>query len=224
MVPRRSTMTIPSGDESNSAAASGSERSIAAEAMRVIVGTRPAPVPTSPFGTSRSGRLPSTPARVEAWPPMDTELANHLFAFLSFVALGGAIAVPVAVLLARRDPDGAVAGALDDLRPFALWLAFAVAAVATLGSLYYSEIANFTPCRLCWYQRAAMYPLAPILGIAAILRDPRVRYLAIPIATVGAAISVYHYQLEMFPDQSSGFCSATVPCTVRWFEVFGFVS
>jgi disulfide bond formation protein DsbB len=155
---------------------------------------------------------------------MDTELANHLFAFLSFVALGGAIAVPVAVLLARRDPDGAVAGALDDLRPFALWLAFAVAAVATLGSLYYSEIANFTPCRLCWYQRAAMYPLAPILGIAAILRDPRVRYLAIPIATVGAAISVYHYQLEMFPDQSSGFCSATVPCTVRWFEVFGFVS
>src|SRR5690606_12019465 len=143
MVPRRSTMTIPSGDESNSAAASGSERSIAAEAMRVIVGTRPAPVPTSPFGTSRSGRLPSTPARVEAWPPMDTELANHLFAFLSFLALGGAVAIAVALVISRRAPDGAVAQALEDVRPYALWIAFAVAAVATMGSLYYSEVAHF---------------------------------------------------------------------------------
>jgi disulfide bond formation protein DsbB len=46
-----------------------------------------------------------------------------------------------------------------------------VATVATLGSLYYSEVADFPPCRLCWYQRIAMYPLVPILGIAAARRD-----------------------------------------------------
>ena len=50
----------------------------------------------------------------------------------------------------------------------ALWLAFIVAAVATAGSLYFSEVANYVPCRLCWFQRIAMYPLAVILLIAAI--------------------------------------------------------
>jgi disulfide bond formation protein DsbB len=155
---------------------------------------------------------------------MNVQTANHFFAFLSFAALAGAVAIPIAAIIARRSPDGAVAQALDDLRPVALWLAFAVAAVATVGSLYYSEIANYTPCRLCWYQRAAMYPLAPILGIAALLRDARAKYLAIPVAAIGAAIATYHYQLEMFPEQSTGVCSVDVPCTVRWFEVFGFVS
>jgi disulfide bond formation protein DsbB len=155
---------------------------------------------------------------------MNVQVANHFFAFLSFAALATAVAIPVAVLVARRHPTGAVAQALDDLRPVALWLAFAVAAVATMGSLYYSEIADYTPCLLCWYQRAAMYPLAVILGVGAFMRAQKVKFVAIPVAAVGAAISIYHYQLEMFPEQSTGVCSAEVPCTVRWFEVFGFVS
>jgi hypothetical protein len=52
----------------------------------------------------------------------------------------------------------------------------------------------------------------------------RVKLYAVPVAAIGAAISIYHYQLEMFPEQSSGVCAVDVPCTVRWFEVFGFIS
>jgi disulfide bond formation protein DsbB len=155
---------------------------------------------------------------------MNVEAVNLFFAFLSFAALAVAVAVPFAVLVARRQPDGAVALLLDDVRPLALWLAFAVAAVATGGSLYYSEVQNFTPCLLCWYQRIAMYPLALILGIAAFRGDHRIKVYAIPAAAIGAVISTYHYQLEVFPDQSSGVCDVAVPCTSRWFEVFGFVS
>ena len=33
-----------------------------------------------------------------------------------------------------------------------------VSLVATLGSLYFSEIRGFEPCTLCWYQRILMYP------------------------------------------------------------------
>jgi disulfide bond formation protein DsbB len=29
---------------------------------------------------------------------------------------------------------------------------------AILGSLYYSEVAGFLPCELCWWQRVAIYP------------------------------------------------------------------
>jgi len=41
-----------------------------------------------------------------------------------------------------------------------LYTAWLVSVVATLGSLYFSEISGFIPCELCWYQRILMYPLA----------------------------------------------------------------
>ncbi|MFP3907888.1 MAG: disulfide oxidoreductase [Acidimicrobiales bacterium] len=155
---------------------------------------------------------------------MNVETANLFFAFLSLAALALAVAIPIGVAVARRRPDSSVAVLLDDLRPVALWLAFAIAAVATLGSLYYSEVQDYTPCLLCWYQRIAMYPLAVILGIAAFRDDHLIRFYALPVAAIGAAVSTYHYQLEVFPDQGSGVCAVDVPCTVRWFEVFGFIS
>lgn len=155
---------------------------------------------------------------------MNVETANLFFAFLSLAAAGLAVAIVVATGIARARPEGGAALFLGELRPVALWMAFAIAATATLGSLYYSEVANYTPCQLCWYQRYAMYPLSVILGVAAAVRWASVKYIAIPVAVIGASISIYHYQLELFPEQSSGVCAVDVPCTVRWFEVFGFIS
>jgi len=48
------------------------------------------------------------------------------------------------------------------------------------------------------------------------------RYVVIP-AGVGLAISIYHTQLQAFPDQAS-FCPIDVPCTIRYVWEFGFVS
>jgi disulfide bond formation protein DsbB len=154
---------------------------------------------------------------------MSVETANVFFSVLSLAAGAVAVGLVVAALLARSDPGGAAARLLADVRPVALWGAFAVAAVSTLGSLYYSEVEGFAPCEYCWYQRIAMYPLAVILGIAAWRGDVSVRRYAIPVAAIGLAVSVYHYQLEWFPEQGSS-CSALVPCTARYFEQFGFIS
>ena len=123
------------------------------------------------------------------------------------MAAGAPAARPLRAVLIERGP----------------WLAVLVAAVATAGSLYFSEIAHFEPCELCWFQRIAMYPLAVILLVAAITRDVRVWRYVVPIAVIGLLISTYHYQLELFPDQPT-VCSTTVPCSVRWFAVYGFVS
>ncbi|HSL58067.1 MAG TPA: disulfide oxidoreductase [Acidimicrobiales bacterium] len=154
---------------------------------------------------------------------MSVETANVFFSVLSLAAGALAVTVAIAAVVARRSPDGRAALLLDEIRPLALWGAFAVAATATLGSLYYSEVEGLVPCEYCWYQRIAMYPLAVILGIAAVRGDTSIRRYAIPVAAIGLAISAYHYQLEWFPDQSSS-CSALVPCNVRYFEQFGFVS
>lgn len=144
---------------------------------------------------------------------MPGETAGAIFAILLAVAL---LAV-VGIRFARP------AGLVDELRHAALALGALVAAGAMGGSLWFSERENFTPCELCWYQRIAMYPLVLLLGVGALRRDDGVRPYALALAGIGAAISVYHVQLQAFPDQGST-CSTGASCTDRWIEVFGFVS
>jgi disulfide bond formation protein DsbB len=70
-----------------------------------------------------------------------------------------------------------------------------------------------------------MYPLAVILPIAAARRDHGARWYVIPIAAIGAGVSIYHYVLEWAPELEGGSCSATGPrCSAIWFREFGFVT
>ncbi len=108
--------------------------------------------------------------------------------------------------------------------PSAYGVAWFVAFLATTGSLYFSEVAGFEPCTLCWYQRIAMYPLVIILAIAAARRERAGAVYAAALAGIGALVSTYHVLLEWFPSLDSGACSATTPCTLVWFRVFGFIS
>ncbi len=100
---------------------------------------------------------------------------------------------------------------------------FVVATVATSSSLYYSEVAHFTPCELCWFQRIMMYPLAVLLGVAVFTRDRLGPRYIVTLAMLGLAIATYHYQLQTFPNQTA-FCSAGVSCTAKYVNEFGFVS
>jgi disulfide bond formation protein DsbB len=154
---------------------------------------------------------------------MSTETAEVFFALLALVAAVGAIGLAVARALAPR--SAGAAAVVDAFSGPALALAVVVAATCMAGSLYFSEVADFIPCTLCWYQRIAMYPLAVILAIAAVRRDRSVRYYVVPLASIGAAISIYHYVIEWIPEAETGVCSTTIPCSVQWFDrVFGFVS
>lgn len=146
------------------------------------------------------------------------ETVAVFYSILALVA-NAAVAVVVALVAAGRRE-----WLRDAFGGSALVSAFVVAGLATLGSLYFSEVAHFEPCRLCWYQRIAMYPLVIILGIAAWRGDARVRRYVIPLAAIGALIAAYHYALEWLPWLDSGVCSASTPCTLVWFREFGFVS
>ncbi|MGE5595222.1 MAG: disulfide bond formation protein B [Hyphomicrobiales bacterium] len=100
----------------------------------------------------------------------------------------------------------------------------AVALVATGSSLYYSEVVGFIPCEFCWYQRIIMYSLALLLLVATVTRARLDARYIVALAVVGLSLSIYHYQLQLFPEQG-GICSATVVhCTDRNVDAFGFVS
>jgi disulfide bond formation protein DsbB len=148
--------------------------------------------------------------------------------FLAILVLVAAFGVLVTLTFLVMDRTRMVPGLLDGMRglvgPAALWLAFLVALTATVGSLYFSEVARFTPCVLCWYQRIAMYPLVVLLGVAALRGDVSVRRYVAPVAIIGAAISIYHIGVERLPGLPSGACSLDVPCDLIWVERFGFIT
>jgi hypothetical protein len=141
-------------------------------------------------------------------------VVNRFLGILALVALGITVAAVVA-LVTRRVPPWA--------RDVALPLATLVALVTTLGSLYYSEVAGYPPCTLCWYQRIAIYPQVVVLGVAAWRRDVAVWRTSVPLAVVGAVLSVWHVVIERNP-ALAGPCDPANPCTIKWVEEFGFLT
>jgi disulfide bond formation protein DsbB len=142
---------------------------------------------------------------------------STLVALFALVALGSAAGL--LVYRAVRGPQAA--GLLGDK---AIWAAWVVALVATVGSLVYSEVIHFEPCRLCWFQRIAMYPLAIVLLVGGIRREFAVKYYALPLALIGLGVSVYHYLLQTFPTLESGACDPTNPCSAKYVDIFGFIT
>ena len=135
--------------------------------------------------------------------------------FFALVLLLGAAVVFIAALV----PAGRVE--LSRRAPVIV----AIAAVgATAGSLYFSEIADYVPCTYCWYQRIAMYPMAVIVPLAIVFKDRSILRYSLALAGIGLAISVYHIQLQLFPEQSSNSCELNSPCTAKWVEAFGFMT
>src|SRR5438094_5632377 len=109
------------------------------------------------------------------------------------VIAGALLLVGVLALFGVRGPLRGVCRAVEG---YELWLAFVVAAIATGGSLFFSEIAHFVPCELCWYQRICMYPLSITTLLAGLYDDPRAARYLLPLPIVGAGVSVYHLLVE----------------------------
>ncbi|APH74954.1 disulfide bond formation protein B [Aquibium oceanicum] len=87
--------------------------------------------------------------------------------------------------LARPSSDG---NSLWSLL-FAAWF---VALVASLGALFIGEVMGQTPCVLCWYQRAFMFPLAIVLAVGAFRVDRGTWLYGLPLAVIGGGIALYH--------------------------------
>lgn len=156
--------------------------------------------------------------------PVSTETAQLFFSLLAVAAGLGSLVYLGLWIASRLGSDGAASlgRAVAESAP---WLAFVVAATATAGSLYFSEVAHFLPCRLCWFQRVAMYPLSVVLLVGAIRRDPGLRWYVGPIALVGAGVAAYHTLLEWKPELDTGACEVFGPsCTDIWFKEFGFLT
>ncbi len=97
-----------------------------------------------------------------------------------------------------------------------------ISAVATAGSLILSEIMQLPPCDLCWYQRAAMYPLAILFGVALWKNDKKVYQYVLPISVIGFVIAIYHILLQLNPNVLPCSVNSAVSCATKQIEIWGF--
>lgn len=132
----------------------------------------------------------------------------------------GLILYLVSFKVTRKSALGKIS---DSLKRNSTMLGFLIAVVATVGSLFLSEIVRFPPCELCWYQRIFMYPQVIILGIALVRENAEAKFLSLVLSIIGLLIAVYHIFLQLYP--------ATLPCTDAasscafiQFKYFGYIT
>ncbi|NDP38061.1 MAG: disulfide bond formation protein B [Rhodoferax sp.] len=105
---------------------------------------------------------------------------------------------------------------------FSAWL---LAAAATLGALFMSEIMGFAPCELCWYQRIFMFPLVFILAVGLFPFDPKVVRYALPLAVGGLLVAGFQLLLTAgFIPETLTPCRQGIPCSTVQVEWLGFVT
>ena len=148
------------------------------------------------------------------------ELA-HVLAFgvlASHLALG-AMLILIAIPHTRRPTLAAVG-------THALLLAFLTGLFATALSLFYSEIAGFQPCTICWYQRIFMYPQVILLGVALVKKEDVILDYALSLASAGTLFSLYHNYIyyggaSLFPCTAFGL---GVSCVRRYVWELGYIT
>ncbi len=78
----------------------------------------------------------------------------------------------------------------------AVTLCFGAATLAVLGSLFYSEIAGYEPCSLCWVQRIFIFPQFFLFLVAFTANRKDVFKYALALAVPGMIVSAYHYYVQ----------------------------
>ena len=148
---------------------------------------------------------------------------------LSVLGVVGQVLIALMLLIGLLALVG-VRGPLDGIRRllwgYELWAAFVVAAIATGGSLFFSQIAHYPPCELCWFQRITMYPLSITTLLMAWRGDHRAARYLLPLPIVGAGTSIYHLLIENHVIKEPTQCVASAPggCAVKWINEFGYIT
>ena len=153
-------------------------------------------------------------------------MTTDIVIILSVLGIVGQVLVALGIVVGVLALAG-VRGPLDAIRNllwgYELWGAFVVAAIATGGSLFYSQVAGFIPCEFCWFQRMMMYPLSILTLLIAARGDNRAARYLLPLPVVGAGTSIYHMLLEHHVIKEPGACTLTGGgCTANWIALHSF--
>jgi len=152
-----------------------------------------------------------------------TELITYILASLTIVAQ---IISLVAILLIVFKKNARLIKLFKLKYKHVLLFTYGISMIATLGSLYYSDVAGYTPCKFCWYQRIVMYPQTIIYLIALAYNDKRVHLYGIGLSVIGALMAFYHYllQIGIIETTSCTTVGFSISCSENFGTTFGYVT
>lgn len=104
-----------------------------------------------------------------------------------------------------------------------LYLILLVGAVIII--LYYSEVALFTPCKLCWFQRLFIFPQILLILVAKAKKDISNIFSYLSWMTgFGLAFSLIHNYVYYFGEETALTCDAAASCKAYYVYEYGFVT
>ncbi len=131
------------------------------------------------------------------------------------------LSVATLLVLSLRSKDKSNAY-LDFVSKHFLVFAFAISVFASVFPLVYSEIINFAPCSLCWWQRVFMFPTLFLFGIALWGKDRKVVKYTAPLLFIGLLVSLYQNFGYYFGESAALPCDASgVSCYQHLVSEFG---
>lgn len=150
-----------------------------------------------------------------------TEFAQHAITIISLGAILLQIDLVVLLVLYIKDKNGRwIAWA----QKYALHIAFGVALAGTLGSLFMSEVIGFPPCKLCWIQRAFLFPQVAILAVALWMKDKSAIPYLFALNFVGWITALYQV-ISQATGISIAECTAEGgECAKVYFTEFGYIT
>jgi disulfide bond formation protein DsbB len=156
--------------------------------------------------------------------PLYTAALNHYLSLATILggAVGIALTLGVIYLFTKKKTCKSVQFASEYVLP----LGFLISFLGMVMSLFYSEVVNYIPCDLCWYQRIFMYSQVFLFAYAWYRKDRAILPYTLLLSLFGLAIGIYHHMLQIGFDLMKPCSSApfAVDCAKPSFIEYGFVT
>lgn len=143
---------------------------------------------------------------------------------LSLLTLVGGILAVLLLLLILFVPKQS--GLFKFFGRYSIWFALLIATIAMSGSLFYSEVAGYEPCKLCWFQRIFFYPQVILLAIAIWRKDKTIIDYSLVLSVIGGIIAAYHYLLQVgvVTGTSCAVVGYSAACSQRFVLQYGYIT
>jgi disulfide bond formation protein DsbB len=155
---------------------------------------------------------------------MNTELYSTFLASLVVLAQIWFVLVLVSLVVQKitKKKDSLVGFVADNY----LWVTLAFSVAGLIGSLGYSEVFGYVPCKLCWWQRISLYPVVLLSAIGLYKKDQKfLPDYIIALMVIGSLIGVFHLYLQFTPNSLD--CATTgqgVSCSKNWVRIWGYIT
>ena len=104
-------------------------------------------------------------------------------------------------------------------RKHGMLYALIVAVASVVGSLGFSELYAYAPCKLCWVQRIFHYPQVILFAVAMKLTDAKVWTYSIWLSAIGLAVALYQILMQYNPNLTVAEVCSIIPAAPSCGEI-----